>query len=132
MASIITELTTDQIPALSTTYFLIFSTSDWDAFNSAQVAALTSTQIAALFGTFILTMLPSINFSGLIAPVSSMSGGAALMGASFPASHFLAIAVGTYTKALGFAALAPKYLHLLGFGIVYVGLAWRLLRKQEA
>ena len=95
------------------------------------VSTVTSTQIAALFGTFILTMLPSINFSGLIAPVSSMSGGAAVMGHSFPASYFLAIAVGTFTKALGFAALAPKYLQLTGFTLVYVLLAWRLLPKQE-
>ncbi|WP_146213222.1 ribosome-associated ATPase/putative transporter RbbA [Plasticicumulans acidivorans] len=95
------------------------------------ISTLTSTQIAALFGSFILTMLPSINFSGLIAPISSMSGGAAVMGYSFPASYFLAIAVGAFTKALGPAALVPKYAQLLLFCLVYLSLARALLRTRE-
>ena len=38
------------------------------------ISAFTSTQIAALFGTAILTVLPATMFSGMLAPVSSITG----------------------------------------------------------
>ena len=38
------------------------------------ISAFTRTQIAALFGTAILTMLPATQFSGMMTPVSSLSG----------------------------------------------------------
>ena len=48
------------------------------------ISAFTRTQIAALFGTAILTVLPATQFSGMMTPVSSLSGGAALLGRAFP------------------------------------------------
>ena len=38
------------------------------------ISAFTKTQIAALFGTAILTVLPATQFSGMMTPVSSLSG----------------------------------------------------------
>ena len=67
--------------------------------------AFARTQIAALFGTAILTMLPGTQFAGLMTPVSSLSGAAAIMGRAFPMSYFVPISVGTFTKGLGFADL---------------------------
>ena len=43
----------------------------------------TQTQIAALFGTAILSVLPATQFSGMMTPVSSLSGFAAIMGKAF-------------------------------------------------
>ena len=96
------------------------------------ISSFTRTQIAAILGTMIITTLPTIQFSGLIVPRSSLEGGAALMGNLFPAGYFLDIAVGTFTKALGLAELWPKCLALLGFFLAFSGLSLLLLKKQEA
>jgi ribosome-dependent ATPase len=95
------------------------------------VSCFTRTQIAAVFAAFILTMLPAINFSGLIKPVSSLEGPAAVFGELFPASHFLSVSVGVYTKALGAADLWPQYLALIAFTLVFLAGSILLLRPQE-
>jgi ribosome-dependent ATPase len=95
------------------------------------ISAFTKTQIAAILGTMILTSLPTIQFSGLIVPRSSLAGGAALMGNLFPAGYFLDIAVGTFTKALDLRQLWPQCLALFGFFAVFTALSVALLKKQE-
>ena len=95
------------------------------------ISAFTRTQIAAILGTMIITSLPTIQFSGLIVPRSSLDGSAALMGMLFPAGHFLDIAVGTFTKALDLRQLWPQCLALLGFFVVFTGLSLIMLKKQE-
>ena len=95
------------------------------------ISAFTRTQIAAILGTMIITSLPTIQFSGLIVPRSSLDGSAALMGMLFPAGHFLDIAVGTFTKALDLRQLWPQCLALLGFFIAFTGLSLIMLKKQE-
>ncbi|CRI54737.1 ribosome-associated ATPase/putative transporter RbbA [Pseudomonas sp. CCOS 191] len=96
------------------------------------ISAFTRTQIAAILGTLIITSLPTIQFSGLIVPRSSLEGAAALMGQLFPAGYFLDIAVGTFTKALGLRELWPQCLALLGFFAAFTGLSLIMLKKQEA
>ena len=96
------------------------------------VSTVTKTQIAAILGTMILTTLPTVQFSGLITPRSSLDGGAALMGVLFPAGYFLDIAVGTFTKALNLRDLWPQCLALFGFFLGFTGLSLVLLKKQEA
>ncbi len=95
------------------------------------VSTVTKTQIAAILGTMILTTLPTIQFSGLITPRSSLDGGAALMGVLFPAGYFLDIAVGTFTKALDLRDLWLQCLALLSFFLAFTGLSLMLLKKQE-
>ncbi len=96
------------------------------------ISAFTRTQIAAILGTMIITSLPTIQFSGLIVPRSSLDGAAAVMGTLFPAGHFLDIAVGTFTKALDLRQLWPQCLALFGFFIGFTGLSLIMLKKQEA
>ncbi|MND98326.1 Inner membrane transport permease YbhS [compost metagenome] len=95
------------------------------------ISAFTRTQIAAILGTMIITSLPTIQFSGLIVPRSSLDGSAALMGQLFPAGYFLDIAVGTFTKALSLRELWPQCLALLGFFLGFTGLSLAMLKKQE-
>jgi ribosome-dependent ATPase len=95
------------------------------------VSAFARTQIAALFGTAILTVLPATMFAGMMVPVSSLSGLAALMGHLFPMSYFLPISVGTFTKGLGLADLAPKLAALALFVPALTLSSLLLLRKQE-
>ncbi|MDP2697070.1 ribosome-associated ATPase/putative transporter RbbA [Thalassospira sp.] len=95
------------------------------------ISSFVKTQIAALFGTAILTIVPSVLFSGMMQPVSSLSGGAALIGTIFPTSHFLTISVGTFTKALGFSSLIPEFLALAVFLPVLTIASVLFLGKQE-
>ncbi|WP_213773715.1 ribosome-associated ATPase/putative transporter RbbA [Bradyrhizobium sp. dw_78] len=95
------------------------------------VSAFTTTQVAALFGTAILTILPGLQFSGLIMPVSSLSGIAATIGYGFPTTYFLRISVGTFTKGLGFADLTGNLLKLAAFVPVLTVVSLLLLPKQD-
>ena len=95
------------------------------------ISAFTKSQIAALFAALILTMLPSMMFSGMIRPLSSLTGGGALMGQLFPAAYFHRISVGTFTKALGLGDLLANYAALGAFIAAFLLLSLVLLRKQE-
>ena len=95
------------------------------------ISSFTKTQIAALFGTAIATTVPAVMFSGMMQPVSSLDGSAALIGQSFPAGYFMTISVGTFTKALGFMDLYRDFLALALFIPVLTILSMLLLNKQE-
>ena len=94
------------------------------------ISSFTRSQIAALFGTAILTILPAVQFSGMLVPVASLSGLPVFFGRTFPAMYFLQISVGTFTKGLGFADLMPNLLALAIFPPVLVALSLVFLRKQ--
>jgi ribosome-dependent ATPase len=96
------------------------------------ISSFVSTQVAAVFATAILSIVPAVNFSGIFAPVSSLSGGAKVTGLSFPSAWYQPITVGVFAKALGVAALWPNAVAILAIGLVYLGLSLLLLRKQEA
>ena len=95
------------------------------------ISAFTRTQIAALFGTAILTVLPATQFSGMMTPVSSLSGIGHFMGRIFPMTYFLPISVGTFTKGLYFSDLKMNLLALAIFVPVLTLISLLLLRKQE-
>jgi len=95
------------------------------------ISTFTKTQIAALFGTAILTVLPATQFAGMMTPVSSLAGGAQIIGRGFPMTYYVPISVGTFTKGLGFADLSGDLLALAIFVPVMTLLSVLLLRKQE-
>ena len=95
------------------------------------ISAFARTQIAALFATSILTVRPATQFAGQQVPVSSLSGTAQLMGRAFPMTYFRPIAVGTFTKGLGFDDLAVNLAQLSLFIPVLLLISLMLLRKQE-
>lgn len=95
------------------------------------MSAFTRTQIAALAGTAILTMLATVNFSGMTEPVSSLEGLGRIIGNHWPATSFIIIARGVFTKGLGFSQLATEFLHLAIFPPVITLLSILLLRRQE-
>jgi ribosome-dependent ATPase len=95
------------------------------------MSAFTRTQIAALFGTALLTILPATQFSGMMVPVSSLSGPPAIIGRLFPMTYFLRICVGTFTKGLGFGDLAGNLLALVVFVPALTLLSLAFLRKQQ-
>jgi ribosome-dependent ATPase len=95
------------------------------------ISTFCRTQIAALFGTAILTILPAQQFSGMMTPVSSLSGTAQVIGLCFPMSYYRPISVGTFTKGLGFADLGSSILMLIVFIPVLTLASLLLFRKQE-
>jgi len=95
------------------------------------ISAFASTQIAALFGTAIMTFLPASQFSGMMTPVSSLSGTARIMGRAFPMTYFVPISVGTFTKGLGLTDLGNDLAALIVFIPVLTTMSLLLLRKQE-
>ncbi|HYD65553.1 ribosome-associated ATPase/putative transporter RbbA [Azospirillum sp.] len=95
------------------------------------ISTFMRSQVAALFATAVLTILPAVQFSGMINPVSSLEGGGALLGWIYPTTHYLTIARGTFSKALGFSDLSLSFLPLLLAVPVLLGLSVALLKKQE-
>lgn len=95
------------------------------------ISTFTGTQIAALFGTAILTMMPTVQFSGLTDPVGSLEGVGYWIGQFFPASHFIVLSRGVFTKALYLNNLISPLLALAAFIPVLTFIAWLLLPKQE-
>ena len=95
-------------------------------------STFTRSQISAMFVTMIGTLIPSIQYAGLINPVSSLEGVGAFVGRIFPATHFLTISRGVFSKALDLGSLLPSFWPLLIAAPVIVGTAILLLRKQES
>lgn len=95
------------------------------------MATITSSQVAATFATAIASVVPTIQFSGLLQPVSTLEGGAQTIGSLWPSSYFLHLNVGAFTKGLGWEALAPDILALACFGPVLTAIAALTLRPQE-
>lgn len=94
-------------------------------------STFTRSQIAALFVTLIGTLIPAIQFAGMLNPVSSLEGVGAVIGRVYPASYFLTISRGVFNKALGFSSLQASFWPLLLAVPVILGLSIGLLKKQE-
>jgi ribosome-dependent ATPase len=89
------------------------------------------TQIAAVFGTAIASTIPTILFSGMLVPVSALTGPARVMGYGFPSAWFNHVSVGSFTKGLTLPDLWLDYLMLGAFGLGFFLLGLALLRTQE-
>lgn len=95
-------------------------------------SAFTRSQTAAMFITMIGTMIPMVQYAGLLHPVSSLEGASAIIGQVYPASHFLTISRGVFNKALGFSDLHASFIPMLLAIPVIMILAVAFLKKQEA
>ncbi len=96
------------------------------------VSTFTNSQISAMFVTLIGTLIPCVQFSGLMNPVSSLEGVGAFIGRIYPATHFLTISRGVFNKALDLPALSASFWPLLAAVPVIMGLAIVLLKKQAS
>lgn len=88
-------------------------------------------QIAAIFGTALLTLIPAIQYSGIIDPVSALQGAGALIGRIYPTTYFVIISRGSFSKALDFGDLGASFLPLL-IAIPVLTIASVLLLKKQA
>jgi len=95
------------------------------------ISSFVSTQLAAIFGSAIIVMIPTLNFSGMLYPVSTLEGGGRIIGHIFPALYFQQITSGVFNKGLGLISLYQSYLWLAFFCVAYWTLATFLLKKQD-
>jgi len=95
------------------------------------VSAFTRTQVAAVFATAVISIIPTVNFSGLIVPVSSLGLAGRLVGRAFPGAWFQPVSVGSFVKAFGWAEALAAMLPLGLFAVAYLALAALSLPKQE-
>jgi ribosome-dependent ATPase len=94
------------------------------------VSTAVSSQVTAVIGTAIVAIIPTVQFSGLLQPVSTLEGGARAFGSLWPASYFLHLSVGAFTKGLGWEGLWRDVVALAAFGPAFTALAALGLAKQ--
>ncbi len=95
------------------------------------VSTFTRTQVAAVFATTVLSIIPVVNFSGLLVPVSTLTGMGRAIGLMFPAAWFQPISVGTFTKGLSYSDLWFNSFMLAVFAVGFFVASLLFLRKQE-
>jgi ribosome-dependent ATPase len=94
-------------------------------------STFTKSQVAAVFATAILTIVPTIQFSGLLQPVSTLEGNARIVGMIWPASYYMHSSLGTYTKGLSADLMMEDIIFLACCIPVLLAISYIGLRKQE-
>ena len=94
-------------------------------------STFTSTQVAAVFVTAILTIQPSIQFSGMLQPVATLEGSARTVGRIWPTTYYMHSSLGAYTKGLGLDLMLNDMLYLLCCIPVLLLVSTICLKKQE-
>lgn len=124
-----------QVPIKGSAWVLVLATLFYVSATTGfgqLISSFTRTQVAAVFATAILSIIPAVNFSGLMVPVASLSGGGRLIGMSLPPAWYQPVSVGVFTKGLGPAELWPNLVMLAFFFLLFLVVAQLALRKQEA
>jgi len=94
------------------------------------VSAVTRTQLTAMLVALLVSLMPSMLFSGFLFPVFTMPLGMQLYSAMIPASYFTEVSRGIVLKGVGWNALWPNLALLMAYTLVLFGFAaWRLKQK---
>ncbi len=112
--------------SLSALVFVLFSTG-FGLFAST----FTKSQIAAILASVLGTIIPAVQFAGMITPVSALEGAGRLIGEVHPASFFLTISRGVFSKALQLSDIYPALLQMTLAVPVIILASVLLLKKQE-
>jgi ribosome-dependent ATPase len=110
------------------TFVYVFATTGFGQL----ISSFVRTQVAAVFATAILSIVPAVNFSGIFAPVSSLSGTARVLGLSFPSAWYQPVTVGVFAKGLGMLDLWRNVAAITIIALAFLALSLVLLGKQEA
>ncbi len=94
------------------------------------ISVFATSQVAAMLITFISLMTPSILFSGLMTPISSMEPLAQAISRFIPASYFMTMVRGVFLKGLGFRQYAGDMATLALFALVVYAVATLRFRKK--
>lgn len=94
------------------------------------VSTLVRTQYAALMIASIIGIVPAIQFSGMINPISSLSGGGWIQAHVFPAMYFENVTLGSFLKGVGGPTLWTNLCVLAGYAAVLIAVSLRAFRKR--
>ncbi len=94
-------------------------------------SSVTKSQIASIFLTMVGTLLPAMQFSGLINPVSTLQGMGRFIGEIYPTTHMMTVSRGIFNKALDFHELSAALWSLFWAIPVILLLAVLAQKKQE-
>ena len=112
---------------LASFLFIIFSTG-----TGLLASALTKSQIASMFLVMLGTLIPVMQFAGIINPVSALEGFGRWFGGIYPATHMVNISRGVFNKALSFQDLHQSLWVILLSVPVIMCAAILALKKQES
>lgn len=87
------------------------------------ISTAASTQRVSMLAALLTTLLPSVLLSGFIFPLESLSPLLRLVTRVVPATYFLRIIRGVILKGAGLGTFVGDALFLLGFSLVFLGLA---------
>ncbi|XKM14458.1 ribosome-associated ATPase/putative transporter RbbA [Orbaceae bacterium ac157xtp] len=132
---VILSITVFDVPIKGSFLTLTFATFVYCIISTGMgllASSFTRSQIAAMFLTLIGTLIPAIQFSGMINPVTSLEGSGRIIGSIYPTSHMLTISRGVFCKALSFSDLYWSINMLLFAVPIILILTVTLLKKQDS
>ena len=94
------------------------------------ISLLVRTQQAAMIISVVMSIIVSIQFSGLITPVSSLTDANYAFAHAFPAMYYNTMVKGAFLKAIGFEVLWPQLLIFVCYAIAVFLVCHRLFRKR--
>ena len=94
------------------------------------ISLLVRTQQAAMIIAVVMSIIVSIQFSGLITPVSALTDANYAFAHAFPAMYYNTMVKGAFLKAIGFEVLWPQLLIFVFYAIALFLVCHRLFRKR--
>jgi len=94
------------------------------------VSLIVRTQVAAMMMTVVVTIVPSVLYSGLLVPIASMDPQGQFEAHLFPAMYYTDIALGSFLKGIGLEQLWGKMLVLAIYAVVLWILSYLLFHKR--
>jgi len=91
---------------------------------------IVRTQVAAMMLTVVMTIIPSVLYSGLLVPIASMDPQGQFEAHLFPAMYFTDIALGSFLKGVGLEQLWGKALALAIYAAVLWLISFALFHKR--
>ena len=88
------------------------------------------TQQAALIITILASIIPTVNYSGMLVPVSSLAHGAQIISRLFPASYYTTFVRGTFLKGAGPDVLWAEVLILALYAMGLLSAGYVLFHKR--
>lgn len=95
------------------------------------VSTLVRTQNAALMITTILAIIPAIQFSGMLTPISTLGGAAYIQAHLFPAMYYEDVVMGVFLKGVGWDVLWQKLAVLAGYSAILIAASYLGFRKRQ-
>ncbi len=94
------------------------------------VSLFVRTQVAAMMLTVVVTIVPSVLYSGLLVPIASMDPAGQFEAHLFPAMYYTDIALGSFLKGVGLEQLWGKVLALAFYAVLLWSASFLLFHKR--